>query len=105
MSLSCNCGFDNYEWYYIITNQIYSHNTISQCRGCGRDIQIGEEIRLELKNEYDEYGDEIESVLGPICEQCGDLYDSLTEHGFCVTDDGPGWIKRAHKDYLEMKNE
>ena len=101
MSLSCSCGSEDYEWFYSLSDDVYSANSTGECYGCWRDIHVGEEVRHILSSEMDENGDETNwSNLGRICEQCSDMYDNLTELGFCLEADN-GFIETAYREYLD----
>ena len=106
MGLSCECGYDDYEWYYHVEAAWRLAQTDFKCYGCGKKGHAGDMVRrfTEEQNVEDEYGDEIDDPVitryRRICEECGDLYDSLMELGFCLTADF-NFIADAMEDYRE----
>lgn len=106
MSLSCDCGYGDYDWYYEITDEPYTANSTGRCYGCGGHVRAGDIVRHILDIHWPESDDDLfydetdpdEKVLGRICERCGDLYDSLTELGFCMTAEF-GFIEAAMEEY------
>jgi len=101
VSLSCGCGYDDYDWYYNITEIEYVANSVGKCYGCGNQIRIGEEVAHIDYWECDEDGnEENEEVLGRICETCWDMKENLEELGFCLTAE-PRFIADAMKEYRE----
>lgn len=106
MGLSCDCGFDDYEWYYNIGGEWRRAQTDFKCYGCCKPGHDGDLVRqlTEERCIEDEDGDETDEpvITGyhRICEECGDLYDSLTELGFCLAADW-GFIRDAMIEYRE----
>lgn len=101
MSLSCDCGFDDYEWYYEVEDVWRAAMTDYRCYGCVTYRKAGEHVRHIESHEIDEDGNDINyTLLGRICEPCADQYDSLIELGFCLTAD-LGFIRDAMVDYRE----
>lgn len=107
MALSCDCGWGDYEWYYVVEDEERIAMTDFRCYGCCTQHPSGSRIRRlkEIEQEYDEADwdeDPVEVIKGykRLCETCCDLYDSLTELGFCLTADW-GFVKEAHKEYLQ----
>jgi len=110
MGLSCDCGwYDDYEWFYNIGEEWRIALTDYTCYGCCKQGKAGDmvrqftEERLPEEDEDDDFCDDVEPVVTKyrrICEECGDLYDSLSELGFRMTADW-GFIRGAHKEYKE----
>jgi hypothetical protein len=96
MSLSCTCGGvgDEFAWYYFEPKNYQPLTTRrrKRCCSCNDLIEIGalctEFKRHRLANSeieeriYGE-GEEIHLASHYHCEQCADLYFSLSELGFC----------------------
>ena len=101
MALSCDCGWDDYEWYYEVEDEWRWALTDFKCYGCCSQHKANEQIRRIVSYEMDEDGNEHNyKVLGRICEECVDFYDSLIELGFCLTADF-GFIREAMREYKE----
>ena len=113
MSLSCDCSFDN-ETFYVIEDVERVAQTDYKCYGCCKQGHAGDHVRrytdarypdedeccaLGLDPDDDLDGDIITMKYRRICEECGDLFDSLTDLGFCIGADW-GFIKEAHHDYV-----
>lgn len=107
MGLACDCSFDfDYDWYYEIPDQEYSACSSGKCYGCGKSIEIGDEVlHISSWEEYiDEYGDDTETdhkCIGRICETCSGHYEALTGLGYCLSA-SRGFIAEAMDDYREM---
>ena len=109
MSLSCDCGFDDYEWMYTPESDYSTLQTSrrKRCESCNQLINIGS-IVLTLNChrstrsdiEEDIYGDEVPMANRYLCEECADLYFSLTALDFCITFDGTP-LKQQVKEYYE----
>ena len=99
MGLSCDCGWDDYDWYYDVEDEERYALTDFRCYGCGKHYFANSIIRRVREYEMDEDGDEIILGYKRLCETCCDLYDSLTELGFCMSAD-QGFIKEAHQEYI-----
>ena len=99
MGLSCDCGWDDYDWYFAIEEEWRWALTDFKCYGCCEYHRAGEMIRRIWNKQYDEDGEvENEHIIGRICEPCADQYDSLLELWFCMTADF-GFIRDAMNDY------
>ena len=101
MGLSCDCSYDDYEWYYEIEDGERIAMTDYKCYGCSAPKKEGEHIRRVISFEINEEGDEDNyKVIGRLCEEYSGLYDSLIELGFCLTADR-GFIREAMNEYRE----
>lgn len=101
MTLSCDCGFDDYEWYYEVEDVWRVALTDFKCYGCCEYHKAGEHVRHADRYEMDEDGNDSDHcILGRICEPCADQYDSLIELGFCLTADW-GFVKNAMREYRD----
>ena len=96
MSLSCSCGSGDYEWYYQAENdyrEMPKQKRRKRCAGgCNRLINGGDlclplwrtrEPRTDIEENI--YGDEVPIATWYLCEECADLYFSITELGYCIT--------------------
>ena len=100
MGLSCDCGIDDYEWYYEVSDDTnYAACSSGKCYGCGGQIKVGDEVAHIWSWEMDENGEERPwENIGRICEKCWGHYESLKALGFCMTADW-GFIKEAIWEY------
>jgi len=103
MSLSCECGYDDYEWFYVIEDNWRIAQTDFKCYGCCKPGKDGDKVRLLVEQSYPEEEDyendePVTTGYKRICEECCDLYDSLIELGFCMSADW-GFIRDAHEEY------
>ena len=84
MSLSCSCGYENFEWLYYPPNYFTTLKTDTRrkCKSCGTLIEIGADC---LKFERED-NDEEQTTLPTwyYCEECGGLYFALEDLGFCI---------------------
>lgn len=102
MSLSCECDTD-YDWFFQVSELEFLANSTGKCNGCGSSINVGEIVSHVESYELDEDGNECNwEQLGRLCETCKDMYDNLTELGFCIEHDGLGWINSAMIEYRLM---
>lgn len=101
MSLSCECGWGDYDWYYEIESVWRYALTDYKCYGCCQYGKAGDIVRRLTEYEFDEDGNELPPYkYARICEKCADFYDSLIELGFCLSADY-GFIREAMRDYKE----
>ena len=97
--LSCDCGWGDHDWYYSIEEEPRIAVTPFRCYGCCKPKPMLEEVRLIEEITLDEDGEEEgTAILGRLCSECSDLYDSLTELGFCLTADW-GFVAEAMIQY------
>ena len=93
MSLSCECHYDT-NWYYNIYEDYTTLQTKRRrrCYSCKKLIDIGATV-VELHCERQPkdwieqkiYWDELVPMPTKyFCEECGDIYYSLHELGFCM---------------------
>lgn len=114
MGLTCECGEDSYDWYFYPPED-YTKAPIGRrhrCCSCNELIGIGATC-LRFKRyrwprpgiEERIYGDGSEVPLGPywMCEECGDLYWSLDELGYCVPIEEN--LHQLVEDYAAMQRE
>jgi len=113
MSLSCECG-DDYETYYSRPNSYTTlqTNRRKRCVSCKKLIDINS-VCVKFPSyrsprddiEENIYGDEVPIASPYMCEECGDLYFSLTELGFCINlGDGMRDLVWEYNDfYMEKK--
>ncbi len=99
MSVSCDCGGVDFEWFYDGPNDYTQLDTprSRKCFSCGAKIKPGDDCgkfpRWRSGDEWNDsdrikmriYGDEIPLSTWWACETCAGLYFSITELGFCVT--------------------
>lgn len=93
MSLSCSCEWDGDGWFYTPASDFEPLNRkrSRKCCSCGGKIAVGDDSvkfrRFRGPNSDIEEricGDEIEIATYFMCEECGGLYFSLVELGYCV---------------------
>ena len=97
MGLSCYCDGD-YDWFYEVESEERIAMTDFKCYGCGKHYPLGTTVRRVRTYEMTEDGEEIEDDFRRLCESCGDLYDSFTELGFCLSAD-QNFIEDARQEY------
>lgn len=94
MSLSCSCDFDpepgNIVWYAPLDYSELSTPKRKRCCSCESLIDLGavsarfERYKIaETEIEENIHGEEVPRAAWYMCEECADLYFSLTELGFC----------------------
>ncbi len=93
MSLSCGCyDWDGNGWYYRDpTETTLQTSKRKRCCSCQGLIDIGATVvkfpRYRSPNsdiEESIHGDEVKIADWYMCEECGDLYWSLEELGYCI---------------------
>lgn len=95
MSLSCSCNFDiDFDFYYKTDEEYAPLNTKRgrRCDSCKKLIKVKETAMLfsiyrDSINDIEEriYGNEYPLADKYMCEQCADLYVTLSSLGFCIT--------------------
>lgn len=101
MTLSCECGFDDYDWFYAVENTERVAATNFVCYGCCKPFPVATEVRRITELTFDGDGnEETAEVLGRLCTECAGLYDSLTELGFCL-EASRGFVRDAMAEYRE----
>jgi hypothetical protein len=103
MTLSCDCGAGDYDWFYEVEDEERVAATSFVCYGCCKPFPVATEVRRINELEFDLEGDGDADympvrILGRLCMECAGLYDSLTELGFCI-DANRGFIKVAMDQY------
>ena len=93
MSLSCDCGYGDYDYYYRPDNDLTPLESTrrKRCLSCSSVIDHGEEC-LKFHNwrptktdiEESIHGDEVQLANTYMCEECAGLYWALEERGFCI---------------------
>ena len=110
MSLSCDCGYGDYDTFYEIEYVLRVALTDYRCYGCGKQGVEGDHVYRYTEYHYPDE-DEQEELDVPedegvadlyrrVCEECGDLHEALTSLGFCVSADF-GFIEEAMREYRE----
>lgn len=97
MSISCGCKWDadGEDWYYFCPDDFTKLSTkrSRRCISCGTKIQPGDEcvkFQRERNPQHDVevriYGEGGEIPMAPwfMCEECGGVYLSITELGYCI---------------------
>jgi len=98
MSISCDCDYGDYDWYYTVEDNERNANSEGKCYGCCGQIHVGDEVRHIEQFEYNEDDEKEYQQLGRLCPVCSGLYDSLIELGFCLEADW-GFITEAMDEY------
>ena len=95
MSVSCDCGSFDYEWFYDAPKDfsVLATTRRKRCFSCRELINIGDEVgkfgnwrppRSEVEERiYGEDG-EINMADTYMCETCIGLFWAMTDLGFCV---------------------
>lgn len=96
--LTCDCDFDDPEWFYDDTKEVAPLATkrMRRCCSCNARIAVGDDCRLFVRWRYvSDYRDSdvlvrIYGVSGEftlptwyLCDRCSGLYESLDSLGFC----------------------
>jgi hypothetical protein len=96
MSISCDCGGGDYDWYYNAPTE-YSKlhgDRRKRCYSCRELIDLGSDVGVfgswkvpSHDIEVAIYGEDGEIPRADffMCETCTGLYWSITELGFCVS--------------------
>lgn len=109
MSLACGCyESDDGTWWYPpqATTPMPARKRRCRCQSCRRLLAGGEEVyrvcrerRCETDIEERIYGDEVPLAPWWLCEECGDLWLSLLELGYCTQ---PDEVREDHAEYVAM---
>jgi len=113
MSLSCDCGYNDFEWFYCGPDDYTLLDTSrrQRCYSCKELIGLGYPVLVfqryrEPKDEIEDriYGEGGEIALANyyMCEECGDLYWSLVELGFCISFNGESMqelVRQYNEEY------
>ena len=94
MSLSCGCdswGDDADEWYTVLDPAPLATKRSRSCMACKVRIPVGQWAYEVMRtrgpgHEIEEriYGDQVPMGSKWLCEDCGDIQDSLMELGICT---------------------
>lgn len=110
MGIACECS-DDFDYYVdkpFATELKTSRR--KRCTSCKVLIDIGEDClsfpswrrpRSDIEERI--HGDEVPLANVYMCEKCGNIYESLSELGFCVDLDEP--MKYALSEYHEFVRE
>lgn len=114
MGLSCECG-DHFEecfdWYYEVDDDysVLGTKRSRKCVSCGERIAIGKTVvRFNCwhppRNDIEEriHGDQVHTAARFMCEECGDLYYSIIELGFCIKLGADDNMKNLVKEYATI---
>ena len=95
MSISCSCGDDEYAWFFSM-DEDYSRLATGRrkrCMACESLIDIGATV-MRAKRSREPVSEVEERIYGEcdsvpladkyFCEECADLYLSITDAGYCV---------------------
>jgi DNA-directed RNA polymerase subunit RPC12/RpoP len=95
MSLFCATGGDDCDldwWWYAPSDEApLATKRSRKCCSCGQKISVGDTSRkvpryrpaTEFEEDRGIACDEVPMTDWYLCETCGDLYESITELGFC----------------------
>lgn len=94
MSLTCSCDID-YEdgWWYWVPEDYTTLNTSrrKRCCSCHELVEMGSTCAKFVRQrgprtdiEENIHGDEVPLAPYYMCEECSDLFFSLSELGFCL---------------------
>ena len=111
--LSCECeNFDwDAEWYYTTPEDFSTLKSAQRrrCQSCNKLIDVGSTVvkfnRWRDPNydvEENIYGDEVPLAPWYYCEECGGLWLTLAELGYCLTIGDN--IQDDIRDYRELYN-
>lgn len=114
MGLTCECGWDGEGWTYRepADYSVLSSSRRKRCCSCKALIDVGATV-VEFERSQQVhwesvkakiYGDDYEEELASwfMCEECGDLFFSLKDLGFCIYLDAesmPELLKEYHAAY------
>ena len=94
MSLSCDCYYDDADWFYE-PQDVSPLNTkrSRKCCSCKEKIAVGDDAKAFIRYRNPEYGSIAEKIYGEggeeplatwfMCDRCAGLYESLDSLGFC----------------------
>lgn len=122
MGLSCDCGDFNegdYDrWWYAPADytEMPARKRRAKCLSCKKPIDTGaivgefERLRQPTGFEYETLGWEegVHLASSWMCEECTDIFFSLTELGFCMDIDSgsmQSYLREYHRDYAPLKLE
>lgn len=96
MSISCDCGGGDYEWWYRPPTDYSKLDTKrrQRCFSCRELIELGTDVghftnwrlpRTEIEERI--YGEDGEICMADtyMCETCIGLFWSMTDLGFCIS--------------------
>ncbi len=96
MSISCDCGYGDYEWYYNAPQDFSAleTNRRQRCYSCRELIDLGSDVgkfsnwrnpRGDIEERIYGHGGEVGLADTYMCETCTGLFWAITELGFCVS--------------------
>ncbi|MHB1952356.1 MAG: hypothetical protein ACYCOU_01290 [Sulfobacillus sp.] len=104
MGLTCECGDDDYDWWFITPTGYVRVPQGKKCCSCAVSIDEPDAVGLEFECfTFDEDGEEEPMETRWMCETCGDLYFSLLDLGFCISIEDN--MVALVREYAEMQRE
>lgn len=106
--LSCSCDFDDYDWWYIGTDELSTLDTkrSKRCQSCKKLIPVESTVIKfhcfrSPRSDYEErrFGVEIPLADKYYCESCAEIYLNLSQVFECIT---MGDMREALREYWEM---
>jgi hypothetical protein len=96
MSISCDCGGGDYDWYYNAPKDysVLRTNRRQRCYSCRELIDLGSDVGVfdnwrvpSTDIQVRIYGEDGEIPMADhyMCETCIGLFWAITELGFCVS--------------------
>lgn len=96
MTLSCDCGYGDYDQWFIPADafSVLDTKRSRKCPSCEQRIPVGATV-LPLfcfrvpRGNYEErrFGDEVPMANHYYCEKCAEIYLNLSAVGFCLNMD------------------
>lgn len=109
MSLSCDCGFGAFEWYYDVPDDFTVLDTSKRkrCISCGVLVDLGSDCLAfncyrdpSSDIEEDIHGDEVPLANKHMCFECGSIFLNLTAAGYCIS--LGGHMKEELEEYWDI---
>lgn len=96
MSISCDCGYGDHDWYYEAPTyySLLATNRRQRCYSCRELIDLGADVGMfgRWRHPQDDieihiHGEECEIRMANMymCEVCTGLFWAMTELGFCIS--------------------
>lgn len=113
MTLSCDCGWGDPEWWYDDHKEVAPLDTkrMRRCCSCKERIAVGDDCKAFPRWRYPKEGSIKERIYGDggevpmptwyLCDRCAGLYESLDDLGFCnlLGQD----LRATAREYAEMQ--
>lgn len=117
MSLSCECDWDDPDWWYDDSRPVEPLATkrSRRCVSCNDRIKVGDDCKEFTRWRHARYdtieeriygeGGEVPMASWYLCDRCAGLYESLDDLGFCGLLGEKHDLRETCREYADMQRQ